>query len=89
MFNDNEKDGMGFERFLKGMNTKTHESWDRDRQVQEYSDSDARLAAVLTRLDTALNFSVNGYNAKLLESIRIAVWILVAIEVLRLAAIWL
>lgn len=73
------------QKFIQEMDSSLGARWAEDRENQEYSAEEARVAAVLTRMDMGLAASLLGYNAKMLNSIRHGVWSLVVIGVIHLA----
>lgn len=78
---------MDIEKFIKEMDIKIKESWDvssgKQKEANIFSEKDSYLAVVQTRQDVALNLSVNVFNAKVLSSIKLGIWALVIIEVIR------
>jgi len=60
----------------------THRS--EDQVVQNYTEDEVRAASVIMRMDISFLASILGYNAKLLGSIRLGVWSLVAIGIVHL-----
>ena len=75
---------MSIRDFIEQTDANIGSKWAEDRVELEYSEEEARVAVALTRLDSALNASVNCYNGKTLESIKTGVWILVAVSSIHL-----
>jgi len=48
--------------------------WDQEINSESFTEEEARVAAVLTRIDTGLNGHILTYNAGTLNSIKIGVW---------------
>jgi len=66
------------------MSEKTLARWEVQSEVQNasevHTEQDAWMAAVHTRLDTALNAHIGSYSAQTLVSIKYGVWALAALE---------
>jgi hypothetical protein len=75
---------MSLETFIKEIDQALGLRWSQDREDQSYTEEEARVAAVLTRMDTGLSASILGYNAKMLTSIRNGIWIIAVIEAINL-----
>jgi hypothetical protein len=72
------------EKFIQEIDSSLGARWSEDRESQEYTEDEVRIATVLTRMDMGLAASLIGYNAKMLSSIRLGVWSLVAIGIVHL-----
>jgi hypothetical protein len=59
-------------------------AWNEDRKNEDFTSEEVAVAAVLTRLDVGLTASLAGYNAKMLYSIKNAVWSLVGIVIIHI-----
>jgi hypothetical protein len=70
---------MNIEEFIRNVDSGIKANWESEAVSNSYSKEEAKIATVLTRQDTALIASINGYNSKILESIKSAVWLLVVI----------
>ena len=70
--------------FIKYIDTSIGKQWSEDRIEKSYSEEEARVATVLTRMDVSLGASVVGYNAKLLYSIKNGVWTIAVLLLLNL-----
>jgi hypothetical protein len=75
---------VSLETFIKEIDQALGLRWSQDREDQSYTEEEARVAAVLTRMDMGLSASILGYNAKMLTSIRNGIWIIVVIEAIDL-----
>ena len=75
---------MSLEVFIQETDSALGRRWAEDRENQSYTEEEARIAAVLTRMDVGLSASLLGYNAKMLTSIRNGVWVVALIEAIRL-----
>ena len=75
---------MGIKKFIEDIDPLLGERWFQDSENQEYTKEDTHVAMVLTRQDTALNASINGYNGRTLESIRNGIWLLVVLSIVHL-----
>ncbi len=75
---------MGSLKFIEQTDKNIKLSWSEDRFNQNYTDDESRIATVLTRQDTALNASINCYNAKTLESIKYGVWFIAVIGLIQI-----
>jgi hypothetical protein len=75
---------MSPEKFIQHVDHSLGSRWNEDRVNQKYTEEEARVATVLSRMDIGLATSLLGYNAKMLNSIRIGVWALVAIGIVHL-----
>lgn len=75
---------MSPEKLIQEIDASLGVQWREDRESQEYTEEEARIATVLTRMDTGLAASLLFYNAKMLNSIRLGVWSLVALGIIHL-----
>ncbi|MBR7631009.1 hypothetical protein KAT72_18790 [Aeromonas popoffii] len=65
---------MNIEEFIYSCDLKLSKKLDDDFASNEYSDADARVATVSTRIDVGVGLAIAAYNSKLLRSINIGIW---------------
>ena len=54
--------------------------WEKEIDSESYTEEEARVAAVFTRIDTGINAHMLTYNAGTLNSIKIGVWAIVILS---------
>lgn len=75
---------MALDEYIKNVDSALGKQWQDDKESLKYTEDEARVASVLTRMDTGLIASLLSYNAKTLDSIKLGIWALVAINVVDL-----
>lgn len=65
---------MKVEDYLYEVDCKLSKKLDADLTSLKYSNEEARVASVLTRVDVGLGVAAIAYNSKILRSINLGVW---------------
>lgn len=75
---------MSPKKYIKNIDETIGKNWKLEKEKYTYEKSEVDAATVLSRLDIALASSLLAYNAQMLYSIRLGVWVLVAITLTSL-----
>ena len=74
---------MSLEKHIAKADQAIGKQWAADSNNCSFTEEEARIASVLTRMDTQLNAHLLSYNAKVLSHIRTGVWALVVIGIIQ------
>ena len=70
---------MNLDKFILEASDNIERNWQQDKKEFVYTKEEARVAAVLTRMDSGLTACIAGYIAKKVDGVSIAVWAIVVL----------